>query len=110
MFELQTDSLGNKLFRDFTIDPYIVRFKDDYYGIVGLENKRFVIMYYPDISYMTKGVDYVRFNSLNKSGVYFTSDTCVFRKNGTVPGNNIVFTGVIGSKKIGAMLPEDYEP
>lgn len=59
--------------------------------------------------------DYVNAHSFTitnetTSQVLFLSDTCKIRSNGTTPDNTILFKGLIGAKKVGAMLPDDYKP
>jgi CarboxypepD_reg-like domain len=44
------------------------------------------------------------------STITFLNDTCTIRSNGTIPDNNITFGGKIAEKKVGAMVPDDYEP
>lgn len=45
-----------------------------------------------------------------ESKITFLADTCMIRRNGTTPGNTILFKGKIGDKKVGALLPDDYNP
>lgn len=45
-----------------------------------------------------------------QSSIYFQSDTCLIRADGIVPDNNIMFTPVIGAKKVGASLPANFLP
>jgi len=52
----------------------------------------------------------VYYNDINCSTIYFTNDTCIIRKNGTVPDSGISFGGKISNKKVGAILPDDYTP
>jgi len=52
----------------------------------------------------------IYYNDMNCSTIYFINDTCIIRKNGTVPDNSISFGGKISYKKVGAILPDDYTP
>ncbi len=76
--------------------------------ISGLKNRDIRIFFYGD----RKGRPY---DLTQKKGiqpvqtkVYFLADKCVIRENGTTPENTIVFAPYIGSKKIGALLPDNY--
>ena len=43
--------------------------------------------------------------------LYIEKDTCVFRKDGTLPGGGqMIFNGDIAKKRYGAILPSDFEP
>jgi hypothetical protein len=44
------------------------------------------------------------------SRLYILSDTCLIRSNGTIPDNSILIKGPIGDKRVGAMLPWNYNP
>lgn len=46
----------------------------------------------------------------NISEITFKSDACIIRSNGTIPDNNILFSGKIATKRAGALLPYDYIP
>jgi hypothetical protein len=44
------------------------------------------------------------------SRIYFLKDTCIIRADGSRPDNSIMFGPKIGDKRIGAMLPDDFQP
>ena len=46
----------------------------------------------------------------NNSYIIFKKDTCTIRSNGTIPDNNILFGGMMATKRGGALLPYDYTP
>lgn len=51
------------------------------------------------------------YNPENNSFVLFQSDTCNIRHNGSIPHNsNILFGGKFGSKRAGALLPNNFVP
>jgi len=49
-------------------------------------------------------------NVQNNSYIILKSDTCTIRSNGTIPDNNILFGGMMVSKRGGTLLPFDYIP
>ena len=53
-------------------------------------------------------LNYANSNVYYKSSLYFNDDVCMFRKNGTMFDTSMLFTGVISSKKIGAILPNGF--
>jgi hypothetical protein len=44
------------------------------------------------------------------SDIYFLSDTCIVRRDGTIPNNDSMFGGRISAKKVGSYLPDEYQP
>ena len=98
-------------FVDFDIEPYITHQSEEgIIEIVGLKDKILSILYYSknkknDPLDLTKKRDY-RFE---RSLVQFLEDRCQVRSNGTIPGLSIVFGGTIAEKKVGAMVPNDFE-
>ena len=76
--------------------------------IDGCKDSVFLICYYPS-------KDHPNVKKSDQPGylvskMYFTSDSCFVRSNGTLPDGSIMFDGAIGGKKVGAMLPENYSP
>ncbi len=69
--------------------------------IFDLQDKRFLIGYVDGP--MEGG------KSFSKSILYFLSDSCTVRRDGTFPDNTIMFGGAISKKQVGASLPEDYQ-
>lgn len=92
--------------------------------IIGLAGKSFEIHYVgksngTPINLSGKSyrnpVDYVNRNRMyynvnNSSTIYFITDTCTIKKNGTIPDNSILFNGKMNMKKVGAVLPDSYDP
>ncbi len=78
--------------------------------ISGMKDQQLNIRYY--------GYDNSPVN-LNKQGnypfvkysqVYFLEEECIIRKDGSISSKSIVFTPGLNRKRIGASLPNDYEP
>jgi hypothetical protein len=79
--------------------------------LAGLKGKSFLIEYYDNLK--GEPIDLTQGKGVYSpvySGIYFMEDTCSVRKDGTIPGNSIVFAPFIGSKRVGAMLPGNYIP
>jgi hypothetical protein len=71
----------------------------------------FYINYYSDFRDFPIDMSKTTFyDQSNYSEIYFLHDTCVIRKDGTRPENSIVFGPGIGRKRVGAILPNNYEP
>lgn len=87
-----------------------LQIKGNYAEIIGLQNRKLQIRYFKNGHGIP--VDLTQKNRINgiKSVIVFLNDTCIIRDNGTVTDNSIVFGPVIGSKKIGSILPENYMP
>jgi hypothetical protein len=110
IFEQYRDSAKIIQYRSFDIKPYIKKINSDYVEITSLKNRSFKIFYFSDLDDMSKDISKFKMVHSIQSKIYFTSDTCKIRMNGTTPDNNIKFAGVMGEKKIGATLPDDYQP
>jgi hypothetical protein len=79
--------------------------------IKGLRNHRFNIIYYCGYNGSPININKSTTSELTEnSEIYFLNDACVIRKDGTRPENSIVFGPGIGTKRVGATLPNDYEP
>lgn len=52
----------------------------------------------------------IYYTTENYSTISFLSDTCTILKNGVSPDTSIAFKGKCSFKKVGATLPDDYEP
>jgi hypothetical protein len=78
--------------------------------IYGLKNSCFRIRYYCDERGIPINPDKKVYSEFKNSSICFPADTCVIRKNGTRPGVSIVFGPGIGDKRIGARLPDNYDP
>ena len=45
-----------------------------------------------------------------QSDIFFQTDSCTIRRDGTLPDNSTMFGGAMGEKQIGASLPANYFP
>jgi hypothetical protein len=79
-------------------------------AIYGLKGNCFRIKYYCDERGIPINPDKKVYSEYKNSSICFPVDTCVIRKNGTRPGVSIVFGPGIGDKRIGARLPDNYDP
>ena len=88
------------------------QYKKETLEITGLKDKLYYVLYYTNL----KGE---HLNMKNRHGgnrrptqseMIFMSDTCVIGSNGTVTDNSILFKPFMGTKQLGASLPNDYVP
>ena len=114
-FELKNetinDSANQKEFVIVSLDSSLFQGDNNEKLIVGLKNKNYYILYY----FKDDGSPLNLENDSKKryykvSSIKFEEDNIVLRPNGTTPGSSIVFSGAIGEKKVGAMLPSNYQP
>jgi hypothetical protein len=77
--------------------------------ITGLKDREFLILFYPNGNGYPKDMSKKKRGFSIQSMIRFLDDPCLIRSNGTIPNYQILFGGAISEKKIGAMLPEDYE-
>lgn len=47
---------------------------------------------------------------VHKSTMYIKKEVCIFREDGTIADNSLIFDGYIGSLRVGAILPNNYTP
>lgn len=96
----------------FTLDscPDITKIGDKIF-LGGLKGKQYIIKYYK------RGIKSLNLTQRKNPRIeprisYCTilSDKCEIRKDGTLPGDHILFSRSIVNKRIGASLPTDYEP
>ena len=79
--------------------------------ITGSEYNDFYILYHTkmngDILDLTKSKPS---QDPTQSQLFLNSDTCLFTNKGIIPNNDMAFSQAIANKKIGSMLPIDFEP
>lgn len=98
-------------FKELEFDKHIIRTRKEV-KIVNLKNKSFIIEYFENrdrpvnLKEGGKGQTY----STELSKIYFLKDTCAIRADGSRPDNSIMFGPIIGNKRVGAMLPYDFQP
>lgn len=111
VFEKITLNQNNKTsFKEIKLDSCL-NIKGNQAEVIGLNEKCFYIFYHHRL-------DGTPIDLTHKKGalkpvqtvLYFLADTCIIRNDGTTPGNSLAFDSFIGSKKVGAMLPDNYEP
>ena len=92
------------------IERYSGVIEDGIMQIFGLKDKRLKIMYYHkyDGTPLNLKENKTTLYPFSESGIAFMKDTCVFFKDGIVIDNNIRFMGEISEKRVGALLPDDY--
>lgn len=92
------------------IERYSGVIEDGIMQIHGLKDKRLKILYYHkyDGTPLNLKENKTTLYPFSESGVAFIKDTCVFFKDGIVIDNNIRFMGEISEKRVGALLPDDY--
>jgi len=109
--EIINDSTGQKEHVIISIDSNLVWNADSIRTLTGLKGKEFFIQYYYRANGFPKDLEKndpsIPFKS---SAVKFTKNEIILRSDGTTPGTSIQFSGEIGHKRVGAMLPGDYHP
>jgi len=79
--------------------------------IRGLKDHSFNIWYCSDRRGFPLNLNEVKeFPAEEFSKIYFINNEFIIRKDGTRPEEGIIFGPEIGNKRVGAMLPNDYEP
>jgi len=98
-------------FKELEFDKHRIHSTDEV-KVVGLKNKSFFIRYYERKTYPANLNEIKNGQTLSSelSKIYFLKDTCTIRSDGSRPDNSIMFGSKIGDKRVGAMLPNDYEP
>jgi hypothetical protein len=83
---------------------------EGYAEIVGINNKEIFIQFFNDRT--GKPIDLTKKESqlYKVSKVEFLKDRCAILQNGTCPEHSISFGLAIGNKKVGAILPDDFDP
>lgn len=100
----------NVRYEEFPIYDYLTYDKkEEIVRISGIKDRDFYIFYYPNAKGHPKDLNRKKGGQPVQSMIQFLDETCLVRSNGTIPNYQIVFGGAISEKKIGAMLPEDYE-
>jgi hypothetical protein len=110
VYEVHPDKTNKVLINKYIPDTCLT-YTSDGAIIKGLKNHCFFINYYCDYRGWPIDISKSKFYDQSKfSEVYFLNDTCMIRKDGTRPENSIVFGAGIGNKRVGAILPNDYQP
>lgn len=97
-------------YEEFPIYDYLeYRQEESIVQIGGLKDRQFYVFFYPDGQGHPRDLTRKKGRQPVQSLIQFLDDPCLVRSNGTIPNYQILFGGAISEKKIGAMLPEDYE-
>lgn len=99
-----------KQFTEVDLSKYVTYTNTNIASVIGIANKEFVLYYYPNSMNRPINLWEKKGHTPLESKIYFNSDTCIFTSNGTIPNNSIYFGGAIDQKRLGALLPSDYEP
>ena len=99
---------GINEFKDFEFDDHII-YDDNQAKIVGLKNVRCNIDYF-QLFNKPMNLNEREGGRQKYSSAKFLKDTCTIRADGSRPDNSILFSYSIGEKRVGAMLPYDYQP
>lgn len=75
----------------------------------GLQEKRLEILYYGDGRGHPKDVTKRAKGLPSQSLIQILDNQCLIRSDGTTPGFSLRFGGTMAEKKVGAMLPADYQ-
>lgn len=105
------DSPGRSEYATVSIDSNLVWKEDNKRIITGLKDNEFFIQYYYKENGFPKDLEKNQPSMPYKSSaIKFTKNEIILRSDGTTPGTFIQFSGDIGQKKVGAMLPSNYQP
>ncbi|MFB6318794.1 carboxypeptidase-like regulatory domain-containing protein [Saccharicrinis sp. FJH54] len=103
----------------FYADSIDISFKNDEAAIMNLQGTELLIQYYTN---NFKPINLERYEGDDNwrilagmspaaySVLYIEKDTCILRKDGTLPGGELLFDGDIADKRYGAILPSDFKP
>ena len=124
MIKLENKKDTSVLYKSNYIDinPYTSHLKPNEVKLTGLLNQKINIYYFCTYDGIPINVNQNKLNNRSKKNVWdfwdiqnnsyiiLKSDTCTIRSNGTIPDNNILFGGMMTSKRGGTLLPYDYIP
>ncbi|MFZ5940384.1 MAG: carboxypeptidase-like regulatory domain-containing protein [Bacteroidota bacterium] len=121
--DLEENGYRVYLISDSLVDghPYISHFKPDKCGcmivgtdvalLTGLKNQQLYVNYFGGYNGpINLNRAFYKLPYAKKSLVYILHDPCPVRRNGTRPANSLSFSGSLGDKRIGATLPDDFDP
>ena len=110
IMEKNVATKNNKnIFTSVSIDSCLKEVNHDQIQIVGLKDKKLYIFYYSKVSGEPIDLTVQKPSKYYKvSEIYFLDDNCLINRTGTIPNNSIMFSGDISMKKIGSLLPEEY--
>jgi hypothetical protein len=121
-FENKKDTSALHKSKYIDINPYTSQLKSNEVQLTGLLNQKITIFYFCTYDRKPINVNQNKLNNRSKKNVWnfwdvqnnsyiiLKSDTCTIRSNGTIPDNNILFGGMMASKRGGTLLPYDYIP
>ncbi len=92
----------------FDLSEHIEYIDDELAMIKGLKDVELSVLYYGKSNGSPVDLTRKKGRMPSQSIMRLLEDACYFRANGTMPGYNIIFGGMIASKKVGAALPAGY--
>jgi len=98
-----------KCYNEFFIDNNVV-VKNSKAYVSGLNKKKLFVFFYSNYKGHPKDQNNHKGGRVIQSPIYFLNDTCVINSNGTISDNSIMFAPVIGNKKVGSLLPDNFTP
>lgn len=104
--EIKTNDPG-EVFQEIYLDSCITTTGNSA-DIIGFNNRRLHVFYYPSFSGNPIDLTINKGKIPVQSPIYFMNDTCTIQSNGTITDNSIMFAPFIGTKKVGAMLPDNF--
>jgi len=107
---LNADATKRPILRNEIADSCMSYISDEAV-ITGLKDHSFIIRYCSDRRGIPLNLDETdEFPSVEISSIYFINNECIIRKDGTRPGESIIFGPGLGDKRVGATLPDNYNP
>jgi hypothetical protein len=82
----------------------------DTYFLNGLKDENLVILYYADAKGRPLPLKKWKRTKPLQSGIKVAANSCLVRANGTLPDNDLLFTGEIATRGGAWLLPSDYKP
>jgi len=108
IIEKTDNNSTNIKYEPIKIDTYLKPTKDGSKQIIGLKNKDLRVLYFRKTNGTPIDLSRKKGSVYSPSSIYFLSDTCTIRSDGTIQDSNILFSGTIGNKRVGSLLPNDY--
>lgn len=94
--------------RPFEPAPHLQQTANGQMEIVGLKDKKLLILYYGDRRGRPQPEAKWKRTQPVQSGLYIGADSCLIREDGTVGESQLFFSGNMGNRGIAWLLPSDY--
>ncbi len=95
--------------KSIEMDVYLKPEINNIRPVIGLQSKNLKVIYHS--KYNGDPVDITRRKAalIQESKIIFLQERCNIRSDGSIPLPTIIFGGMMGEKRVGSMLPNNYE-